>query len=187
MDEGKIRWPGDPAGKRGMLHQKCTQEYKIRPMDRAVRRILARDFGIPIKSGRIPEGIVEKWIGFSADEVDRAKPPGQKYITFRYPLIEMGIKKDACATWFLDRGLAMPPRSVCNACFAHSPRDLQEMHDKAPRGLGAGGSGGQGGPRLDPDRGASPGLRLRQPDPPRRASGPWLPGQGGQRRSGQLR
>lgn len=121
-----------PDGSRGKLRQKCTAHYKIAPMDRAIRRIMARDFGVPLKTSKIPRGFVEKWIGFTKDEVHRVKPPEQRYIAFRFPLIDMGMTKADTAAWFNDHNMAIPPRSVCNGCFAHSPRELKEMHDTRP-------------------------------------------------------
>lgn len=122
----------DEKGKRGMLRQKCTYFYKIAPMDRALRRIMHRDFGIGLKSTRIPKGFVEKWIGFASDEVSRCKPPAQRYVTFYYPLIAAGMDKQASQEYLKGQGLEIPPRSVCNACFANGLGTLKEMHDSRP-------------------------------------------------------
>lgn len=122
-----------PNGKRGQLMQKCTRHYKIAPMDRAVREELWIWHGIGLKSSRIAEkGIVEKWIGLCADELGRVKDSDRKYLRFRYPLIEMGMTKADVEAWYTDRGIAPPPRSVCNACFANGLSTLKEMHDNRP-------------------------------------------------------
>lgn len=125
-------WTLDEKGKRGRLRQKCTQHYKIAPMDRAIRRILEDRYGISRKSGRIGSGIVEKWIGFSYDEADRIKPPNVKYQRFRYPLIELGMRNSDVIDYYLDNELPIPARSVCNACFANGLDTLKEMHDERP-------------------------------------------------------
>lgn len=124
-------WTLDAKGKRGQLMQKCTKHYKIAPMDRQLRRYMEANFGISAKSKRIPEGFVEKWIGFSADEERRIEPSRQKYIRFRYPLIEIGMTNADVMRYFDSIGETPPPRSVCNACFAHGSATLAEMkHDR---------------------------------------------------------
>jgi hypothetical protein len=126
-------WTKDPkTGKEGKLIQGCTKYYKIQPMDRAVRRLLEDRFGISQKSGRVGEHVVEKWIGFSSDEVPRIKPPSQKYTYFRYPLIEQGLDKAKVVGYFLKNNLPLPPRSVCNACFSNGLETYKEMHEKRP-------------------------------------------------------
>ncbi len=119
-------------GKLGRLTQGCTKYYKILPMNRAIRKVLYERFGISPKSKRLGNGIVEKWIGFSYSEVERIKPPEQKYITFRYPLIEMKMHNEDVLRFFSDNGLPVPPRSVCNACFANGLDTLREMYLNRP-------------------------------------------------------
>lgn len=116
----------------GQLTQKCTAHYKIAPMDRYIRRLLESRFGISAKSKRIGEGIVKKLIGFSSDEEMRVKPSRQKYVTFAYPLIELGMTKRDVAQWYIDHGETIPPRSVCNACFANGAEHYRKMYEERP-------------------------------------------------------
>lgn len=122
------------TGKRGMLKQKCTQVYKIAPMDRAIRRLLHDKFGTSLVSRRIGTGTVEKWIGFTADEQERVNKcvSKQKYVTFRFPLHERGLKKEDTAALYKKHNVPEPPRSVCNACFANGVQTFKEMHDNRP-------------------------------------------------------
>lgn len=121
------------GGKRGRLKQKCTKHYKIAPMDRVIRRYLEEHFGISRKSKRLGKAIVEKWIGFSADEVDRISEPSQFYVAFRFPLVEKGMAKGDVRRYMEDRGLPVPPRSVCNACFANDADLFREMYHERPQ------------------------------------------------------
>lgn len=126
-------WTLDPeTGKEGKLYQSCTKYYKIQPMDRAVRRLLEERHGINRRSGRVGERLVEKWIGFSSDEVPRIKEPAQKYIYFRYPLIELGMDKQKVIDYFVQHNLPLPPRSVCNACFSNGLESYREMCKNRP-------------------------------------------------------
>lgn len=125
-------WTKSADGKIGRLKQGCTKKYKIAPMDRAVRSILREKYRISTKTTKIMPGAVENWIGMAADEARRISEPDTKYKVFRYPLIEMGMTTSDVSDYFINRGLPMPPRSVCNACFANGLRYFKEMATERP-------------------------------------------------------
>lgn len=125
-------WVVDDKGKRGRLTQKCTGVYKIAPMDRFIRAYLHVRHGIGLRSKRLPFACVEKWIGFTGDEAHRIKPPKQKYMRFRYPLVERGMKRGDMVQWYINRGLTIPPTSVCNACFANGAELFRDMYYNRP-------------------------------------------------------
>lgn len=123
------------TGKRGRLKQTCSKAYKIAPMDHAVRIWMDENLGISRKSKRLGKHIVKKMIGFSYDEqrrVDELKGTGRVYSFFSYPLIEMKMKKADVIAYFLKRGLALPQRSVCNACYANNTAHLKAMAEERP-------------------------------------------------------
>lgn len=124
--------PRKAGAKRGQLMQECTKYYKILPMNRMLRIILERDFGISRKTSHLGENIVEQWIGFHHDELLRVSAPRRKFAYFRYPLIEMKIGKDDVNQYYVRNSLPPPPRSVCNACFANGLDTLKDMHDNRP-------------------------------------------------------
>lgn len=115
------------AGTRGRLMQKCTKQYKIRPIQRAVRAEMAR-IGISPRPNA-----VETWIGLSRNEVHRIKPPSVDYQYFRYPLIEQGLTVGGVLDYFKARDLTTPARSMCNGCFAQGPAALRSMAVAAPQ------------------------------------------------------
>lgn len=125
---------GDSGGREGKLTQRCTKYYKIEPMNRAARRELERKLGIKAKGGRIPPGTVEKWIGFSASEVHRIKPPKERWSCFRYPLVDMNLTNGDVVKWYQRTGTPMPPRSVCRACFANDAAFFKQMSQDDPAG-----------------------------------------------------
>lgn len=116
----------------GRLPQKCTREFKIAPMDRVIRGWLAENLGIPRYSKRIGEGTLVKYIGFSNDEWIRIKESKQKYIELRYPLIELKMSDADIFGYFLKNNWALPPRSVCNACYANDVQYFKEMFEDRP-------------------------------------------------------
>lgn len=136
---GKTRFDMPPfwtknreTGKKGRLMQQCTQWAKIAPMDAALRQWMHDNLGISRKSRRIGVGTVEKWIGFSQDEWMRIKENKRKYITMAYPLVDRRMTKADISRYYLEHGLKLPPRSVCNACYANDVAHFKRMHDERP-------------------------------------------------------
>lgn len=96
----------------GQLIRGCTRDYKIRPVERAIRRHL----GLTPRQ-RIPPGvIVEQWLGINAGEVFRASPSGHAHIVNRWPLIELGWRRDDCEAFLRRNELPVPPKSRCVFC-----------------------------------------------------------------------
>ncbi len=125
-------WTKKPTGREGKLKQNCTRYYKIEPMDRAIRRILDERYGIKPNNSKLGHNVVEKWIGFTHDEFSRVKEPKQRYVYFRYPLYDLRMDQIDVLKYFHDRDIPIPPRSVCNACFANGLNTLKDMHDNRP-------------------------------------------------------
>ena len=127
-------WTKDrQTGSIGRLMQTCTQAYKIVPMDQAMRKYMDEHLSIPRKRKRLGNNVVCKWIGFSFDEQDRIQQQKRKYIYHEYPLITMGYDRKDIDLYFVERLLPVPPRSVCNACFANDLAYLKEMWLERPR------------------------------------------------------
>lgn len=139
LARGKTRLDNPPyftknreTGKLGLLRQNCTAEYKIAPMDRAVREILHREYGIHPKAGTVGKHVVEKWIGFHAGEWHRVSESQKRYAYFKHPLIDLGMDDKAVSGYFLKNGLEIPPRSVCVACYANPLDYFKAMRDERP-------------------------------------------------------
>lgn len=120
------------TGKKGRLTQKCTKWAKIAPMDAACRKWMQDELGISARTKRLGRELVTKWIGFSADEWHRIKEDKRKYIRIEYPLIDRHMSNSDIAQYYLDRSILMPPRSVCNGCFANDVAHFKKMHDERP-------------------------------------------------------
>ncbi|WP_018014122.1 hypothetical protein [Teredinibacter turnerae] len=101
----------------GMGRRQCTSEYKIRPIVKKVRELCG------LKSGERAAGkvFVEQWIGITTDEIVRMKSAREKWITNRWPLIELNMSRSDCIAWF---GRKYPGRqlvkSSCKMCPYHS-------------------------------------------------------------------
>lgn len=117
----------------GKLRHKCTEEYKIRPMDRFIRHYMEEHFGIHHNARRgLGTDTVEKWIGFSYDEVERVKRDRRNYIKLSYPLIDMKMTIEDVEQYYEENNLPVPPRSACNACFANGTKTFYQMWKNRP-------------------------------------------------------
>lgn len=131
-EEGK-RWASmplfvlGPNGKKGMIRRQCTYEYKLRPIEKKQRELAGYK---PRK--RMPPGTIESWIGFSADEANRATISSKKWLTFYYPLIEMRMRASDCLAWFKKKGLPEPPRSACIGCPFRHDREWEWLKNNSP-------------------------------------------------------
>ena len=125
-DGGRVSNPPLFTAPRGMLIQKCTRDYKVRAVQRAVRDRLG--WG---RVGR-PPGVVEQWIGISTDEADRMKSSPVKWQRLVYPLIDRNMSRADCAAYIQDKIGYLPPKSACVFCPYQSASRWIAMRDDAP-------------------------------------------------------
>jgi hypothetical protein len=104
----------DRMGNQGQGRRQCTTQWKILPMRRWLQ---ANRNGEP----------VEQWIGISTDEAMRMKPSDVKYITNRWPLIEMKMSRKDCETYLSTNGLEVPARSSCVFCPFHDTSEWRKI------------------------------------------------------------
>jgi hypothetical protein len=108
-------------GRIGQIPRNCTRDYKIRPIERELRK---RGYG--------KKKPVEQWLGISLDEVQRMKPSQFPGSTTRWPLIEKEMTRMGCFKWLREHGYPTPPKSACTFCPYHSDNAWRELRDGAP-------------------------------------------------------
>lgn len=111
----------------GMTNRQCTQDWKIRPIERRVAELV----GIKPRSPGPRMPIVEQWIGISTDEIGRLKPARKRWIHNRHPLIEIGWDRRQCERFLEDRGI-FAPKSACRICPFHSDAEWLRLFTKSP-------------------------------------------------------
>ena len=114
---GQAHTPGNPTPPAHMRHEdgtkgringyKCSYDFKRRIVERKVKELC----GAP---GAWKRTQVEQWVGFSLDEVSRMKP--HPWMTNRWPLIELRMRREDTIRWFGANGHPAPPRSACWFC-----------------------------------------------------------------------
>lgn len=105
-----------------LLWRKCTGEYKIAPIRREVRKVM-QAYGV--KS-------CTQWIGISLDESLRMKDSGVKYITHRWPLIDLRLTRHDCLRWLKNNGFPEPPKSACFFCPYTDNSRWRKLRDESP-------------------------------------------------------
>lgn len=112
------------SGKVSKIRRQCTKEYKISPIDRAVRQQV---LGLAPRKWVPKDVIIHHYIGISLDEAGRmlkAKKRQQekpiRYAKFHYPLIEQLQWTRADCRRFLEPIIPhRVPRSACVFCPFH--------------------------------------------------------------------
>jgi hypothetical protein len=120
-----------PDGEIGMLRRQCTREYKIEPMVKFVRRELGCEKGQRIKK----IGTATMLIGISRDETQRMKPSREVWITHKWPLVDLGYRREDCIKYVEKELGKTPPRSACLFCPYHNDREWQRLKDNDPKGF----------------------------------------------------
>lgn len=108
------------ANGQGMMMRQCTRDFKVTPIRRHIISMLSKG-----------ETAVQ-WIGISFDELDRMKESQHKRITNRWPLVDMGIRRNDCLVWMEKHNYPQPPRSACVFCPYHTDREWNRLKTEEP-------------------------------------------------------
>jgi hypothetical protein len=105
----------------GMLRRQCTKVFKVQPIRRKIRELLADS----------QYTTAEQLLGISIDELQRARTSDVKYITNVYPLIDRRMSRADCIR-YLERRSINAPRSACIGCPYHSDAEWRRLRDESP-------------------------------------------------------
>lgn len=128
-------------GSKGMGRRQCTAEYKIRPIQEAVRRLLGAKPKANGRPGRVPSGRrVCAAIGISRDEFWRAKDSRVSYSQHEHPLLWLdgaadgraGWTRGDCIRYLRTRGFGRTPKSACVGCPFRRNAGWRRMRDTDP-------------------------------------------------------
>ena len=117
-----------PGGERGMAKRQCTNEYKIKPIKREVRRRLG--YPHPV---RVPAGVyAEVAIGISVDEIGRARDSDVRYMRHTFPLLDLRWRREDCVAFLAEHGLGDTPKSSCIGCPYHDDGFWHRLKTESP-------------------------------------------------------
>lgn len=125
MDNSGARFASIPAfiasKNGGMGRRQCTNEYKLRPIQRKARELMG------LKPRQLSKRPAEMVIGISMDEALRMTISKVKYLRNVYPLIDAGIDRRGCVEWLKAHGFKEPPKSACTFCPYHNEAMWRDM------------------------------------------------------------
>jgi len=113
----------------GMTRRQCSNEYKVVPIKKQVRKLLGYEHPTPV-----PKGVfVEQWIGFSTDEIGRVRDSDVRYAFHAFPLLGLGMSRADCVRYLTARGFGGTPKSACIGCPFHGNAQWRRMRDEQPQ------------------------------------------------------
>lgn len=125
-----------PAPKYGMVRRQCTAEYKIRVIEKAIRREVV---GLKPKQ-RMPKDVkVFQYFGITTDEARRAERAKRRFEKTPwavpvYPFLDMGWSRQQCVDWLKDRLPHAAPRSACVFCPYRTNKEWLHLKQTDPAG-----------------------------------------------------
>lgn len=116
---------GNPLGK---VRRQCTSEYKIKPIERFIRRDLLK-----LEKGQRIKDSITQIFGISLDEAGRGtriKQNSPSWSVPEFPLIEKMMTRDDCLQWLGDFGVPHSvPRSACVFCPYKSDNEWLKLRE----------------------------------------------------------
>jgi hypothetical protein len=94
----------------GMLKRQCTNDFKIQPLTKSIRKSLG------YKPRQKVKDEVKLWLGISTDESQRMRTNKVNWITNVYPLIGLGLSASHCTALGRHYLGYAPPKSACYFC-----------------------------------------------------------------------
>ena len=117
--DDKGRWASMPyftmsaSGQKGVVQRQCTNIYKIKPIERFIRREV---LGLKARQRAPKEVVMRRWYGISFDEMQRMRISQEAWAENWYPLVERRMTRGSCHEWLRSHGYPDAPRSACIGC-----------------------------------------------------------------------
>ena len=128
--DGNPGFIGIPVHRKGGFSaRQCTQQYKIRPIVKAIRKWLGIAYGKRVKAGTD----VRQWIGISLDEIHRMSDNRLSYITNEYPLVDVRMTRQDCIRYLAEHHPDIPVgKSACIICPYHDAASWRRIATEQP-------------------------------------------------------
>ena len=114
-------------GIKGMGQRRCTNDYKVTPINKKMRALCGLG-----KGERTKKPVASQWIGISIDESSRMKDSKYKWMVKRHPLIEKRMSRTDCINWMAKNKYPAPPKSACVFCPYTDNKRWETMSKSEP-------------------------------------------------------
>jgi 3'-phosphoadenosine 5'-phosphosulfate sulfotransferase (PAPS reductase)/FAD synthetase len=123
-----------PDGNRGMGRRQCSEEYKIKPIGRFIRRTLLR---LQARARWPDDVLLHQYFGISLDEAGRALRIrvniNQSYVHCEFPLLDRLWSRKECLQYLAAWPVPHPVwKSACTFCPYHSDAEWRKIRDNEP-------------------------------------------------------
>jgi hypothetical protein len=125
-----------PDGSKSITRRQCTNEYKVRPVEREIRRRLGAAPG----RGLPKDIVVHQYMGLSHDEPKRVIRVKQRFLAkpsnwqVHFPLFEMEMTRADCVAYLKKRVPHQVPRSACVFCPFKTDVEWRELRENDAAG-----------------------------------------------------
>ena len=125
-----------PDGSRGMVRRQCTRDFKVRPIEAAVRHYCGATPGRPVPK----DVIVHQYMGLSYDEPKRVIRVKERFLAMpknwqvHFPLWDMEMTRADCEAYLKARVPHKVPRSACVFCPFKTDAEWRRLRDTDPKG-----------------------------------------------------
>ena len=128
--------PDRTGANAAVVRRQCTDEYKVKPVKAAIRRLLGYPHPRPVPAGTV----VDQAIGISRDEFHRAKDATVRYLRNHFPLLDLpspagsgtGWTRNDCLRYLRTQGWESTPKSACIGCPFHGNAAWRDLRDNHP-------------------------------------------------------
>ena len=124
------------TGFRGMVPRQCTADFKVNPIERAIRERVGGQPGRPIPK----DVLVTQYMGLSYDEPKRVIRVKQRFMAkpsnwkVEFPLWDLEMTRADCVAYLKDRVPHEVPRSACVFCPFKSDAEWRRLRDTDQKG-----------------------------------------------------
>lgn len=125
-----------PGGTVALTRRQCTNDYKVKPIEREIRRIAGSGPGRPLPAGVV----VVQYMGLSYDEPKRVIRVKQRFMDrpagwkVEFPLWDMEFTRADCVSYLAGRVPHQVPRSACVFCPFKKNDEWRHLRDTDPAG-----------------------------------------------------
>lgn len=125
-----------PDGTVSLTRRQCTNDYKVKPIERHIRTIAGASPGRPLPAGTT----VVQYMGLSYDEPKRVIRVRQRFMDrpanwkVEFPLWELEMSRADCVSYLNDKVPHPVPRSACVFCPFKRNDEWRLLRDTDPDG-----------------------------------------------------
>ena len=123
-------------GQKGILQRQCTADYKVKPIEQLIRRIVGVEKGCSVPKNTL----IHQYMGLSYDEPKRVIRVKQRFLSkptnwkVYFPLWEMQYTREDCQRYLKKRVPHVVPRSACVFCPFKTDAEWNMLKASDPKG-----------------------------------------------------